>query len=72
MESGMPTVKFDYEKCKGCGLCVAHCPRKIIKMTKKINAGGYQIPAIEDAEKCIACTCCAIVCPDSVIEVDEA
>jgi len=63
-------VKFRNEKCKGCGLCVSACPKKIIKIDESaVNAMGYQTAAAYDMEGCIACANCAVMCPDGVISV---
>ena len=35
-------VNFQQDLCKGCALCVAACPLKIIELDKdKINTKGY-------------------------------
>ena len=58
--------------CKGCGLCVTVCPKKIILISKeKLNAKGYNPAMITDLESCISCGMCAIICPDSAITVEK-
>ncbi len=65
-------VAFNQDICKGCGLCVAACPVKILGMdTKSINAKGYHPTTVMDKDKCIGCGNCAIMCPDSVITVER-
>jgi len=64
-------VVFNEERCKGCELCVEACPKKIVKISDKINSQGYQPATVEEMEKCIACAMCARICPDLVIEVFE-
>lgn len=70
----MNKVTFNEELCKGCGLCVGACPKKILELaTDKLNKKGYH-PArmIEGGqEKCIACAMCALMCPDVVIKVEK-
>ena len=61
-------VSIDSERCKGCGLCVAACPKQIIVISKKSNKKGY-FPAETDSSECTGCAACAIICPDAVIEV---
>jgi len=62
---------FD-EVCKGCELCVAACPKKIIALDiSKINAKGYHPAICAQLEECIACGMCAIICPDSAIKVEK-
>lgn len=62
-------VKFNENLCKGCGLCVAACPKKILALSTRTNAMGYEVAECTDQSKCISCACCATMCPDCVIEV---
>ena len=58
-----PTVVVHADLCKGCGLCIIHCPKQILSASDKINALGY--PAtVAAAEGCIGCANCYIVCPE--------
>ncbi|MBE6689045.1 MAG: 4Fe-4S dicluster domain-containing protein [Ruminococcaceae bacterium] len=68
----MKRVTFKSDLCKGCGLCVSVCPKKIISLdTSALNKKGYHPAVITDAEKCIACAFCATICPDVVIKVEK-
>ena len=68
----MNRVTFNSDLCKGCGLCVAACPKKIIALSSdKINKKGYHSAEMIDQEKCIACAMCASMCPDVVITVEK-
>ncbi|MDO5301548.1 MAG: ferredoxin family protein [Tissierellia bacterium] len=63
-------VTFDKEYCKGCGLCVAVCPKNVLSLsTTELNHKGYRPAYDEHPEDCIACMNCATMCPDSVISV---
>jgi 2-oxoglutarate ferredoxin oxidoreductase subunit delta len=65
----MPMVKFRRERCKGCGLCVMACPKKILRVSGKINRSGYQVAEVTDMNLCTGCKFCAEMCPDVVITV---
>ena len=67
----MSKVTFDVNRCKGCGLCVLVCPKKLISLSQEINAKGYNPAAITDQSACIACAFCATMCPDAVITVEK-
>lgn len=55
--------------CKGCELCVAACPQKVMALDlERITAKGYH-PATLVADGCTGCAVCAIVCPDAAITV---
>ncbi len=62
-------IVVDNEKCKGCGLCVAACPTKVIDLHSEVNGKGYHYAYMKEPEACIGCASCAMVCPDSVISV---
>ncbi len=61
-------VGVNEERCKSCGLWVAACPMKVLRISDKINSKGYR-PVEQFKEGCIACKMCAITCPDVVLEV---
>jgi len=68
----MNKVTFKTDLCKGCGLCVAVCPRKIVLLDEKqINVKGYHPACVIEMDKCIACAMCAVMCPDVVITVEK-
>lgn len=68
----MAKVTIDQEKCKGCGLCVHFCPKKVLELqTDKLNLKGYNPAEAVRIEDCIACAICATMCPDVVITVEK-
>lgn len=68
----MPRTIFDIERCKGCQLCVAVCPKKIVVIDEEVfNSKGFHPATVKEQDKCIGCAFCAIMCPDCVIEVEK-
>ncbi len=67
----MAKVTFNEAMCKGCGLCVEACPKKIVKLKSELNAKGYYPAGVEEQDKCIGCAFCATMCPDCVITVEK-
>ncbi len=67
----MSKVTFNEDMCKGCGLCVCACPKKIVVLSDRLNSKGYKIATVSDISKCIACAFCATMCPDSIITVEK-
>ena len=49
--------------CKGCGLCMAFCPRQVFEP----DAEGR--PEVTHPERCTACDWCRFHCPDLAITV---
>ena len=64
---GKPKLKehrIDTEWCKGCGICVAFCPKKVLELDRKEKATAVRV------EDCIACRLCELRCPDLAVEVE--
>ncbi|MFW5913467.1 MAG: 4Fe-4S dicluster domain-containing protein [Bacillota bacterium] len=65
-------IIIDVDTCKGCGLCVPHCPVNILELdTSTTNALGYTPLKVTDMDQCIGCSFCAMMCPDRVITVER-
>jgi len=62
-------IKIDTQRCKGCGLCVEACPKKVIAISKRPNKNGYFPAEVVNIIDCFGCALCAIMCPDAAIEV---
>ena len=60
----MAVVSINAVWCKGCGICVAFCP----KNTLEVDRGGKAVQARPD--DCIHCGMCALYCPDLAVDVD--
>ena len=68
----MANLKFLTDKCKGCGLCVEVCPKKVLALaTDKINLKGHHPVKAVNPDSCIACAFCATMCPDCIITVER-
>lgn len=60
------------ERCKGCGLCVSVCPKKIVRIqTERRNKRGSFTAECTDDSACVCCTRCALICPDCAIVIDK-
>lgn len=60
----MEAVKINVPWCKGCGVCVAFCPKGALRLEHE--------KAVHDPEKCIVCGLCELYCPDLAIVVDKS
>ena len=56
-------VTINARLCKGCGLCVKHCPKGILKIGDTINLLGYKAVAA-CGENCTGCGNCYYMCPE--------
>ncbi len=59
------TIAIDVFKawCKGCGICVAFCPKGVLAQDEDGHAYAKNLDA------CIACLQCELRCPDFAITV---
>jgi 2-oxoglutarate ferredoxin oxidoreductase subunit delta len=65
-------LTIDKERCKGCGLCVPVCPKKIMRISEtEMNSFGYHPAELTDAQACTSCAVCALMCPDVAIIIGE-
>lgn len=54
------------DRCKGCGYCIAYCPRKVLEQSKAFNKNGYHPPAVK-TDECLNCCYCQLLCPEFAI-----
>jgi NAD-dependent dihydropyrimidine dehydrogenase PreA subunit len=62
--SGVTTLKYDPEKCVGCGRCLEVCPHGVFEMNGKKAQ-------IVDRDYCMECGACANNCEFEAITVDS-
>ncbi|MEA4870009.1 MAG: 4Fe-4S binding protein [Christensenella sp.] len=68
----MAKLTFETDYCKGCGLCVGACPRRILQIDIHfINRKGHAPVRLMDETRCNGCGLCALMCPDCVITVER-
>jgi len=63
---GKPKLKqhrVESEWCKGCGICVHFCPKKVLELDAEQKAKAVR------PDDCICCRLCQYRCPDLAIEV---
>jgi len=56
-------VIINAEECKGCELCIAACPPKVLYLTDHFNTHGYH-PSAYTGEGCTGCGICFYNCPE--------
>jgi len=68
----MAKLTFRDERCKGCALCVAACPKKIVTMSAdRYNSKGFLVAECVNMDACTGCAFCAMMCPDVAITVEK-
>jgi 2-oxoglutarate ferredoxin oxidoreductase subunit delta len=51
------------EWCKGCGICIAMCPKKVLEAAPDGKA------VVARPDDCTRCETCEIMCPDFAVRV---
>lgn len=55
-------VRVDKTRCKGCGICVALCPKQVLEL--EYPEVKCRVARLQD---CIGCLMCEMHCPDFAI-----
>lgn len=58
------TLKLDFEKCVGCGMCVNVCPHSVFELKEKKAL-------IRDIDCCMECGACVKNCPAKALNVKK-
>ncbi len=61
-------MKFDAEKCIGCGLCAKDCPSGACVMK---DMGGEKERPVFNLDRCAFCAQCEETCPKDAIEMTQ-
>jgi len=56
-------LRVDENECKGCGLCMAACPPKVIRLSEGLNRYGFRTAAYRGTG-CTGCGICFMACPE--------
>jgi 2-oxoglutarate ferredoxin oxidoreductase subunit delta len=59
------------DRCRGCGLCVAFCPRSVLAPAGRLNTSGLTPAEMANPENCVGCATCALMCPHLAITLVE-
>lgn len=61
----MKKITLKRALCKGCGICIALCPKQVFDT----DIEGK--PVIVQVDKCIGCKLCQYRCPDFALNVED-
>lgn len=65
-------IKILEERCKGCGLCIEFCPKKVLALSDKRNLHGYKVVFWAHPDKCNHCGICFLMCPEVVFVREDS
>ena len=61
----MKNITLNSKLCKGCGICITLCPKKVFVP----DIEGK--PVNENIDACIGCHLCELRCPDFALKVED-
>jgi len=64
-------ARINKDRCKGCGLCIIHCPLKSLELSSQLNKRGVKFARLKQGAKCTGCGLCFIMCPDTCIKITK-
>ncbi|KYZ75860.1 4Fe-4S ferredoxin [Anaerosporomusa subterranea] len=59
------SLKIHANRCKGCGICVEFCPKKVLAVSQL-----EKVEVVKEKD-CIMCRQCEMRCPDFAIFVHK-
>ena len=62
-QSKLRELLINRQWCKGCGVCVAFCPKRVLELDDKGKAVAVRF------NDCLGCRLCEFRCPDMAIEM---
>jgi len=62
-KTGAAHPVIDETVCKGCGRCVAACPKHALRLRERLSRRGVK-PAEYTGEGCTGCGICFYNCPE--------
>ncbi len=60
MAKNKKSLVLNVESCKGCNICIAFCPKKVLELKSEKCV-------IARPDDCINCGMCELRCPDNAI-----
>ncbi len=64
-------VWVNQNRCKGCDICVSHCPAGVLGMRSDPHRVLGKVIEVVHPESCIGCCACELHCPDFAIYVAD-
>ena len=65
----LPRIVISEELCKGCGICIALCPLRVLGRSDNLSSRGVYPPVPVNGNKCTGCRICQYYCPDLAIYI---